>query len=58
MRGYRCSQPIFRLAIAPRYGYLVKDLNIGTWPSGCSASNILSSLAYLSHVLTLTLPAL
>jgi hypothetical protein len=58
VRGYRCSQPIFRLAIAPRYGYLVKDLNIGTWPSGCSASNILSSLAYLSHVRTLTLPAL
>lgn len=56
--AYQCSKPIFLFAIAPRYGHLVQDLDLEFWPFDCSISNILASLAYLSRVRKVALPAI
>lgn len=58
MSAQQCSKPIFSFAIAPRYGGLVKELDISYWNGYCSTTNIISSLAHLPRVRKISFPDL
>jgi hypothetical protein len=52
------SKPILVFAIVRRYGHLVQELKIDYWHDSCSTMNIVSSLAHMSLVRKVALPAL